>query len=126
MTRTDQFIGLTEAAENYLEELKACCSHEEYRIQLLSEEETLTGIEIDGTHLRVYPLDDLRVNEYYDYIEKIQKIVWSGGPMYFTTLEVILKKKSGQSFTLLDEIFSWVQAPNLDTEFDKKKGYLNV
>ena len=119
MSRTDQYIGLTSAASNYLGSIGA--------------ERTKT-YEIEGAWntitLSVYEkkLED-GVNLFERFTEEVQESPWSSGPMYFTHLKRELIKVADQEPIDMGYIYSWVVAPELretNTQVDQVRGWYYV
>ena len=130
MSRSDQYIGLTKNAENFLYWARKNKNFFEFDHILLNSDETLCGHCFPGQNIRIFMNDD--VNEYIDFVEKVQYDPWSSGPMYFTCLEGFLKKKMGQ-YDSIGEFFEWVNSPfgffddkYFRKEYDREKGEIYV
>jgi len=111
--RTDQYIGLTSDALNFVKGMKA----KEYQIEGAWNPITLLIYEQD--------CKNDPVNEKHIYIEVVQVSPWSSGPMYFTHLRHQLVKKCGQ-IVEMSYLFSWVCDPNITNEFDVVNGHYYV
>lgn len=107
MARDDQYIGLNVKAQNFLEKIKNQLIYEEYPHILVPVGQTLCyGGDISGIYIRVFKPGDI-VNEYLDIIEELQYTPHSSGPMYFTHLRFLLKKRVGQVLDM-GVYFSWM------------------
>jgi len=126
MSRFDQYVGLTKDAENFLGWTKDNKDFFEFDHTLLNSDETLCGQCFPGKNIRVFI--NSNVNEYIDFVEKVQCHFWSSDPMYFTCLEGFLKKKIGQ-YDSIGEFFKWNNVPYglfdnkyFRKEYNKEKG----
>ena len=100
MSRTDQYIGLTRAAESYVSgrnKLKTT---------------PLEGVFGNSFELGVWAGDDGAT-----LVEVLQASPWSSGPMYFTRLKLLFDN-SGYVY-----IFDWVLDPTVETEVDYERGH---
>ena len=111
MSRSTQFIGLTQEAEDFVKGLKS----------LPSDNKTfgMFGEDIPLRRWELHPkLKGMNTSE--EYIQCIREIQqeapWSSGPMIFTCLEVDL------SNGFIYKIFEWVHNPLVENEYDKEKG----
>lgn len=108
--RTDQYIGLTADAENWIK-----------KNQLVE----IPDYEIEGAwnqiSLRRWISRSPGANgKYIIYTEKVQCAPWSSGPMYFCYLEV--DYQNGATARL----FEWVLNPDISGEYDPMKGQYYV
>jgi hypothetical protein len=113
MSRTTQYIGLTDDARDYLK--KHATAQELY--------EMTTGMfnEAIGGNIYDLPVPNGPNKRYYAK-EVVQAEPWSSGPMIFTCLELFLEKDCGQVINH-GRIFQWVDNPGLHGEYDPKKGH---
>lgn len=114
MTRTTQYIGLTNAAKKYISNARRV---EKHVIGM--------GIGYEDVHGSIYYLDPPNgSNVEMKLVEEVQEAPWSSGPMFFTHLKYYLIKESGQEVDC-GFIYSWVVDPVLsgtDQEFDEEAG----
>lgn len=111
MSRTDQWVGLTDKANAYIHFIK-----EKYKGRLISEKILLVGKDISlcgdefyGTQLTFQELDDNSPNSHYIIREKIQMTPWSSGPMYFTCLSYACVKRLDKSEVQLhNDMYQWI------------------
>lgn len=113
MSRSDQWIGLTDTAAEFINQLRETYKEDliETNIVLVPSSETLCGVtDFHGVQL-VYNDKDLKSpNSQYIIREKIQCAPWSSGPMYFTCLEYLcVKRIDNKEVMLIPELFGWVQ-----------------
>ncbi len=119
MSRSDQYIGLTKDAQEWLKTQKVVSTK---RIEL---SEAAFGGNIYGNQYKIEaPYPD--INEYYIVTETIQCAPWSSGPMYFTHLKIDLKKVADQEPVDLGFYFSWVANPSVEGEVDFERGHYYV
>ena len=114
MSRSDQWIGLTQAAKDFLDQLEtAGALIGEYKM-------CQAAFELDGSgntawyYGSFYKLGPLR------FREVLQDEIWSGGPMYFTCLQE--ENKKGKS---IRKLFQWRPDRKLaekHLEYDPVKG----
>lgn len=118
--RTTQYIGLTKAASDFVQDLKA----------LKSDRKTsgIAGEDIELQRWECHPMfkhavaRDRRDRKQLSCVrEKVQMTPWSSGPMIFTCLEV----DYGNGATT--EIFQWIMDPTVkDEEFNTERGAMWV
>jgi len=122
--RSEQIVGFTAKAENFIKTMKtrtefiSLCSFQMDEVLPFSNEH------LQGFIIEVKPSYP-SVNRREYYIQKVQMVPWSSGPMYFFHFEHYLEKHEGQVINLGD-CFSWVRDPLLTTEFDTKEGTFNL
>ncbi len=121
MSRSDQYIGLTHDAVNYLASIGANLVRQ-YTIEGAWNDITLAVYE------RHFPDDNVNLLE--RYTEVVQESPWSSGPMYFTNLKwELIKKKQPNEPIEMGYIYSWSVAPDLKytgAEFDYNRGVYYV
>ena len=123
MSRSDQYIGLTNKAKQFLQHIKDSKNFikEEY-VEIGSQafnSEPLMGIKI-----WVKPdIPSVNVEEYY--ITNIQEDPWSSGPMYFCNLKHFIVKASGQVLEL-KECYSWYNDPMIPHQYNIEAGSKNI
>jgi len=100
MSRTDQYIGLTRAAESYV-----------------SERERLATTPLEGAFGNSFDLGTWAGDNGSVLKEVVQAAPWSSGPMYFTCLKM---DWGNGSFA---KIFCWVLDPTIKSEFDYERGH---
>ena len=107
MSRTTQYIGLNKYAREYV---KSALIVESYDMTTGMFDETIIG--------KIYymPTPD-GPNSAYIFKEVVQISPWSSGPMIFTSLEVSLKKDSGQIIEM-GRYFDWMIDPSIKCEYD--------
>lgn len=126
MARSDQYIGLTDDARIFLKSLQndKNFKYEQSEVDLC--DCAFYDGKITGIKVTLSSLDKNDVNLKTEYIETIQDIPWSSGPMYFTHLKwVLYKRKDPDTPIELDYLYSWHVDPMLKkhyTEIDYKKG----
>ena len=115
MSRSDQYIGLTDDAKTYV--AKA----------VKSERKVLCpGAFIEKIVGEVFHLPPPEgPNKAIIAEEVLQANPWSSGPMYFTNLKLTLVKEDGAELDM-GLAFSWVYNPGLEDEFDPVKGHFNL
>lgn len=109
MSRSTQFIGLTEAARRYVKNAE--------RRELYEMTSGMFGEPIMGTIYHMTP--PAGPNAGYYLKEVVQDTPWSSGPMIFTRLKPFLVKECGQVLGEDEEggeYFSWVLDPTLKDE----------
>lgn len=112
--RTTQYIGLTDQALDFLRR----------NGKLIKDVVITTGMFDEEVSGGVWELVAPKgPNKALYAKECVQMQPWSSGPMIFTCLELILVKDSGQEVKL-SQIFQWVVNPEIQGEFDQKKGQL--
>jgi hypothetical protein len=128
MARWDQFVGLNKLANEFIENLDNNIEPEPF--VLCSQDETLTGISLEGFKFHV-PMND-GANKQFTFKEEIQRVVWSGGPMYFTHLRMYMYKHSGQVLDM-GTYYSWVMSPEgflnsnfFEKEYDYDQGIIYI
>lgn len=127
MSRSDQFIGLTDEAKKFMDELQGTPGAiiESSKIgEYVYTFGSITGLKV------TIPVEQTKheVNKQHIYEEVIQREVWSSGPMYFTHIKHTLIKNCGQKIDM-GYYFSWVDNPNLkkfNMEFDSVKGHFYI
>ena len=114
MSRTDQYIGLTNDAQAYV---KQAMSVETYEIEGVWNKITL----------RVYHMPPPEgPNKEFICREVVQDTPWSSGPMYFTCLEATLVKDD-KSECEMGKWFELVVNPTVKSrEYDEVKGHYYV
>lgn len=133
MSRSDQYIGLTKRAEDYLDFIRDNYTCDVEKFELVPPEGTLAcAYPIEGNLVRMYYNHNIisDVNEYFEFREEIQYEPWSSGPMYFTRLRGFLKKKNEQIINM-GTYFDWTFIPNfafedVKKEFDYEKGEIYI
>lgn len=111
MSRSDQYIGLTNDAKEFVKTLEHAGFY------------SIEGAFYNQIELGVWASKDKGPNGHYTiYIEKVQNAPWSSGPMYFTHLEVDYRNGG------FDYFFSWSVNPLLKggQEYDPVKGQYYV
>lgn len=134
MARTDQWIGLTDAAAEFLDQLREVYGGDivETKIVLVPKESTLCSeTDFTGIQLTYTDKDTKSVNSHYIIREKVQYNPWSSGPMYFTCLEYLCVKRLGDELMLVPELFGWtrVTVPDFNSHreyVDSKLGHMCV
>lgn len=126
MSRSDQYIGLTQDALKWVE--KAISKEE-----IVLTTNTLCDEPITGYRYHMPPPEG--PNKAYIAEETIQITPWSSGPMYFTHLKITLVKEDwtwkdgtvepGQVLEC-GTAFDWTWNPGLEQETDHEKGQFNV
>jgi hypothetical protein len=120
MSRTTQYIGLTNAANSWLKINALQETSKNFVMCYGMFDEDVLGVECDIKPLyndnKINP-----VNKRYFVREVEQDSPWSSGPMIFTRLELFIEKTSGQIISL-GYIFDWVKNPEVTNEYDSEKG----
>ena len=111
MSRSTQYIGLTDAAEEWV---KGAIGTEQYPMTRGMFDEPIMGT-IYHMPAPEGPNKELIAKEV------VQAEPWSSGPMIFTHLELILVKECGQMLKH-GFIYSWVEDPTCKSEFNSAKG----
>ncbi|MFW6046956.1 MAG: hypothetical protein ACOCP4_04130 [Candidatus Woesearchaeota archaeon] len=130
MARFDQYIGLNDKAKDLLIYLKNNYKYVQIGCVLVREEDTFYNCgDIRGEFIRIFP-EDSNITEFYDIFEEIQYTIWSGGPMYFTSLKICQKKLSKQ-YLNLGYYYAWSRVPGFlfngnTREFDISKGEIYI
>lgn len=133
MGRQDQWIGLTLNAAQYLVKLQ-----ESYNdmiqisdIELVSSSQSLSNYSFFGKKYVYTPINQKPndTNSQYIIQEKIQRIFYSSGPMYFTCLQLLCIKKCGQLVELNSSMFEWIHVDNIlihhnYQEYDQTLGHI--
>jgi hypothetical protein len=101
MSKTDQWIGLTHAAESFVADLP----------QLDDKRR------VEGPFGGIYNLCSW-VWGRHTIQEIVQDTPWSSGPMYFTCLEILWDGRSEGS-----RILTWVLNPDIKNEVDYTQGH---
>lgn len=115
MSRTTQYIGLTNDARNYV---KNAISIEQY--------EMTTGMFNEPVMGNIYYLPPLLgLDKELIAKEVVQFTPWSSGPMIFTHLQFILVKEDNSKCDC-GYYYSWVQNPLITNEFDVERGHCYV
>ncbi len=109
MSRTTQFIGLTNAAQEFVEG----------RTELPSDRQVL-GMFMESIPLRRWDASDIADKDSACIREKEQVTYWSSGPMIFTCLEI--DYGNGGYAT----VYEWVHDPRLKNEYNPESGRLWV
>ena len=132
MSRTDQWIGLTNSGISFISKLlsdpKCKLIKKEYRL-LVNLQESLTSQQFDGIYIEFADTTPNSTNEKYIIEEIIQENPWSGGPMYYTCLLYSCVKKLDNQKLELSKLYEWVHAYHLNnskTEYDQDKGIIFV
>ena len=112
MSRSTQYIGLTQDAKNWV---RSAIEVKQFEMTLGMFDEPVMGAE----YIMPAPRGP---NKCLIAREKVQDCQWSSGPMIFTHLELILVKESGQEIQE-GYAFSWVLNPELRGEYDPVKGH---
>lgn len=111
MSRETQYIGLTEAAQDFV----AQCDP-------LPSDTSTTGMFDEEVPLMKWNMHPVFLAELKDYRrvmcirEVVQEVPWSSGPMIFTCLEL----DWGNGSTAL--AFEWVHDPTVQCEVDYERG----
>lgn len=127
MSRSDQYIGLTKDAEEFLDNLVKNKNAKREKIVLVPEEGTLCfGCDITGDSVTEMHDDD-SANICTIYTECLQHVMWSSGPMYFTHIMAkIIKRYDPTNAVEYGPLFSWVNNPMVNGEVDPIKGHYNL
>jgi len=104
MSRETQFIGLTQAAKNFVAQCIPI-PHDSFTLGMFEEEVPLRKWEMHG--LLLYPDRDMCIREV------VQEAPWSSGPMIFTCLEL----DWGNGMKTM--AFEWIHDPTLGREFQE-------
>ncbi len=135
MARTDQWIGLTDTATEFLDQLREVYGEDivESKIVLVPKESTLCSeTDFTGIQLTYIDKDTKSANSHYIIREKVQYDPWSSGPMYFTCLEhLCIKRLDGKEVMLVPDLFGWtrVTIPDFHSHkeyIDHKRGHMCV
>ena len=110
MSRSDQYIGLTNAGWNFLKNFPDKEIVEKRTIKIC--DQAFNPWPIEGTEIRTKD----RI-----YKEELQCEPWSSGPMYFLHIGIYTTKNK-----LIGHMFSWKEDRSLDCEFDNFEGTFNV
>lgn len=118
MSRTTQYIGLTDDAKEWLKAAVKVEVNPKMTLGMFNEN-------VPGKIYHMPPPDG--PNQELIAVETLQHSSWSSGPMLFTHLEMFLIKESGQKLSN-GFAFSWVYDPAIpyDQEYDPIKGHYNV
>lgn len=107
--RTDQFIGLTKKAQEFVKDLE----------ELPNARKILEGAFGNNFELGAWEMPSKENSPVEEYIirEILQASPWSSGPMFFTCLEVDFQ--NGARI----QIYQWIDVLNYyGPEFDREKG----
>lgn len=104
MSRSTQFIGLTERGQKFVESLERVSSNK-HATDMFGEDIPLGC----WNPPKEYGLKATFIQEV------VQEVVWSSGPMIFTRLDIEFHKSDGQVFTI--PCFEWTHDPGIEAEF---------
>jgi len=111
MSRSTQYIGLNRFADELVQN---ATNVEDYVMTRGMFDENIRGA--------IYHMKPPEgPNVALKYIEEVQAVPWSSGPMIFTHLRRILTKECGQVLDM-GLVCSWMVDPSLMTEYDYETG----
>lgn len=120
--RQDQYIGLTNAAKQFIKYMKNSDKFKKFEEEnIILTNNTLCSQPIMGKQYTFFYNDD-SVNLKSIYIETIQQIAWSGGPMYFTFLTHKIIKREDKSEIIMGEYYEWITDPMVENEYNIENG----